>query len=213
MGYSVKEVFYTLQGEGCYSGRPAVFLRFTGCNLWNGLEADRETAICKFCDTNFVGVDGTNGGKFDDAEALASQVDRVWNEFAEDDTRKMVVCTGGEPLLQLDELAVAALQEKGFYVAVETNGTLLPPEGIDWITVSPKVGASLKLKFGDELKFVYPQEAYSPEKFGGLEFSHFFLQPMDGPEREQNTLLAMEYCLKNPKWKLCLQTQKILNIR
>ncbi len=211
MAYTVKEIYYTLQGEGAQTGRPAVFCRFAGCNLWSGREEDRETAICRFCDTDFVGTDGPGGGKFPTAEALAEAIRKRWPS-PNGTGRPFVVCTGGEPLLQLDSALVKALHDRGFEIAVETNGTLLPPEGIDWICVSPKAGAPLKLTRGDELKLVYPQEGAEPERFEHLAFRYFFLQPMDGPERERNTRLAMEYCLAHPRWRLSLQTHKLLGI-
>jgi 7-carboxy-7-deazaguanine synthase (Cx14CxxC type) len=210
MSYAVKEIYYTLQGEGAQTGRAAVFLRFAGCNLWSGLERDRARAVCKFCDTDFVGIDGPGGGKFADADALAAAVAAQWPRDLR--ARPYVVCTGGEPLLQLDELLIAALHAKGFEIAIETNGTLLPPPGIDWICVSPKADAEFNLKQGQELKLVYPQTNGAPERFAGLLFDHFFLQPMDGPEREANTKLATEYCLAHPQWRLSLQTHKLIGI-
>jgi 7-carboxy-7-deazaguanine synthase (Cx14CxxC type) len=209
--YTVKEIFYSLQGEGARAGRPAVFLRFSGCNLWTGREADRSTAVCTFCDTDFVGV-GPDGGKFDTAAALARAVRARW-PAAEPRGAPYVVCTGGEPLLQLDEAAITALHEAGFEVAIETNGTLPAPPGIDWICVSPKAGANLTLRSGDELKLVYPQAEAPPQAFESLDFTYFFLQPMDGPDREHNTRLALEYCLAHPLWRLSLQTHKVLGIR
>ena len=211
MRYSVKEIFYTLQGEGANSGRPAVFLRFAGCNLWSGREPDRAAAVCRFCDTEFVGTDGTGGGKFDTPEALAAAVAAVWP--APGAAQPFVVCTGGEPLLQLDAALVAALRERGFGIAVETNGTLAPPAGELWLTVSPKAGAPLALTRGDELKLVYPQAGAEPERYAQLEFRHFFLQPMDGPDKARNTQLATEYCLAHPAWRLSLQTHKLIGIR
>ena len=210
MSYAVKEIYYTLQGEGAQTGRAAVFLRFAGCNLWSGLERDRARAVCKFCDTDFVGVDGPGGGKFADADALAGAVAAQWPRDLR--ARPYVVCTGGEPLLQLDEPLIAALHAKGFEVAIETNGTLLPPSGIDWICVSPKADAEFNLKQGQELKLVYPQANGEPERFAELLFDHFFLQPMDGPDRETNTKLATEYCLAHPQWRLSLQTHKLIGI-
>lgn len=209
--YTVKEIFYSLQGEGARAGRPAVFLRFSGCNLWTGREADRSTAVCTFCDTDFVGV-GPDGGKFDTAAALARAVRARW-PAAEPRGAPYVVCTGGEPLLQLDEAAISALHEAGFEVAIETNGTLPAPPGIDWTCVSPKAGANLTLQSGDELKLVYPQTEAPPQAFESLDFTYFFLQPMDGPDRERNTRLALEYCLAHPLWRLSLQTHKFLGIR
>ncbi|HTL05355.1 MAG TPA: 7-carboxy-7-deazaguanine synthase [Gemmatimonadales bacterium] len=215
--YSVKEIFYTLQGEGANAGRPAVFCRFAGCNLWSGREADRETATCRFCDTEFVGTDGPGGGKFATPDALADAVAATWAPEStggppDRPTAPFVVCTGGEPLLQLDTALLDALHARGFEVAVETNGTLAPPEGIDWVCLSPKADAPLVLERGDELKLVYPQERGEPERYRHLQFRHFFLQPMDGPDRVRNTRLALEYCLAHPEWRLSLQTHKILGI-
>ena len=207
--YTVKEIFFTLQGEGANTGRAAVFCRFTGCNLWNGKESDRQHAVCKFCDTDFVGV-GPDGGRFPDADALADAIARAWPENAGE---RFVVCTGGEPLLQLDEPLVDALHSRDFVVAVETNGTQRAPRGIDWICVSPKAGAELVLRGGNELKLVYPQREATPEQFEDLEFEQWFLQPMDGPDREANTRAAVEYCLSHPRWRLSLQTHKALGIR
>lgn len=215
MSYSVKEIYYTLQGEGAQTGRPAVFLRFAGCNLWSGHEKDRESAVCPFCDTEFVGTDGPGGGKFATASDLAAAVAAVWPGDPGDPAARehpLVVCTGGEPLLQLDEGAVAALHEAGFEVAVETNGTIEAPPGLDWICVSPKAGANLVQRQGHEMKLVYPQEMAPPDAFEDLAFDHFFLQPMDGPRRAQNTRLAVEYCLAHPRWRLSLQTHKYLGI-
>jgi len=211
MTYAVKEIFYTLQGEGARSGRAAVFLRFAGCNLWNGVEEDRASAICTFCDTDFVGMDGTGGGKFAEAQALADAVATLWPKgtFAQ----PYVVCTGGEPLLQLDDALIAALHIHDFEIAVETNGTLLPPPGIEWICVSPKAGADLAVESGQELKLVYPQAGAPPERFADLLFDHYFLQPMDGPDRDANTEAAVRYCLDHPQWHLSLQTHKIIGIR
>ena len=211
MAYKVKEIFYTLQGEGTHAGRPAVFCRFASCNLWTGRESDRPRAICQFCDTDFVGTDGTGGGKFASAEELASAVSACWPNEA--DEQRMVVCTGGEPLLQLDEAAIDAFHDAGFYVAVETNGTLPPPAGIDWLCVSPKVGANLAVTRGDELKLVYPQAGGDPEQFASLDFDSFRLQPMDGPSLDVNTATTVEYCLTHPRWGLSLQTHKYLGIR
>ena len=218
MTYSVKEIFYTLQGEGANCGRPAVFLRFAGCNLWSGREPDRSSAVCRFCDTEFVGTDGDGGGKFASAEALAAAVEALWPAPgaacpAHGAGGRFVVCTGGEPLLQLDAALAAALRQRGFAVAVETNGTLAPPAGELWLTVSPKAGAQLSLTRGDELKLVYPQSGAEPERFARLEFRHFFLQPMDGPEKARNTRLAAQYCLAHPQWRLSLQTHKMIGIR
>lgn len=208
--YTVKEIFYTLQGEGAQTGRPAVFCRFSGCNLWTGREADRASAVCSFCDTDFVGT-GPDGGRFADAGALARAVGAAWPRGERG--RPLVVCTGGEPLLQLDAPAVEALHAAGFEVAIETNGTRLPPPGIDWICVSPKAGAETILRRGDELKLVYPQEGAPPEEFEDWDFDRFFLQPMDGPHREENTRRALAYCLAHPQWRLSLQTHKLLGIR
>lgn len=210
--YQVKEIYYTLQGEGANTGRAAVFCRFTGCNLWTGLEEDREAAVCRFCDTDFVGVDGPGGGRFSSAQALAAAVAGHWPGDASSASRPLVVCTGGEPLLQLDEPFIHALHKAGFEVAVETNGTRLPPPGIDWICVSPKANAELVLKAGDELKLVFPQPGAEPDRYEALDFRWFFLQPMDGPERERNTQLAIRYCLEHPRWRLSLQTHKLLNL-
>jgi 7-carboxy-7-deazaguanine synthase (Cx14CxxC type) len=207
--YAVKEIFYTLQGEGANTGRPAVFCRFAGCNLWTGREADRAEAVCRFCDTDFVGTDGQGGGKFPDAASLASAVAACWPAGT---GGRFVVCTGGEPLLQLDEDLIAALHRQEFEIAVETNGTVAPPAGIDWICLSPKAGAEPVVRSGQELKLVYPQEGGPPERYRDLDFEHFFLQPMDGPDRERNTRLAMAYCLAHPEWRLSLQTHKILGI-
>jgi 7-carboxy-7-deazaguanine synthase (Cx14CxxC type) len=212
MTYSVKEVFYTLQGEGANAGRAAVFCRFTGCNLWSGREQDRLSAICQFCDTDFVGTDGVGGGKFQSASELASQVETVWLQRNGRFMDRFVVCTGGEPLLQLDEYLVEALHSKGFYIAVETNGTQTPPEGIDWITVSPKARAELVIASGDELKLVYPQDGAKPERFNDLKFSHFFLQPMDGPDIEINTQRVLEYCKENTSWRAGIQAHKYWGI-
>jgi 7-carboxy-7-deazaguanine synthase (Cx14CxxC type) len=211
MGYAVKEIFYTLQGEGAQTGRAAVFCRFSGCNLWSGRESDRAAAICKFCDTDFIGVDGPGGGRFDSAEDLAAAVERAWP--AESGLgRRYVVCTGGEPLLQLDATLIAALHGRHFEIAVETNGTIPAPDGVDWLCVSPKLGAELKQRSGDELKLVYPQTGSDPADFELLSFRHFFLQPMDGPARAANTELVLRYCLAHPQWRLSLQTHKILGI-
>ncbi len=210
MSYTVKEIFYTLQGEGVHAGRPAVFLRFSGCNLWTGREQDRAHAVCQFCDTDFVGV-GPDGGRFATAAALADAVAAHWPQ-GERGT-PYVVCTGGEPLLQLDTAAVDALHARGFTVAVETNGTQPAPPGIDWICVSPKAQATLVLTHGDELKLVYPQAAAMPERFAALDFTHFSLQPLDGPDTAANTRAALAYCLAHPQWRLSLQTHKALGIR
>ncbi len=235
--YSVKEIYKTLQGEGAQTGRAAVFLRFAGCNLWSGLERDRDSAICRFCDTDFVGTDGPGGGRFADARALAEAVANCWHstvggypspqpssrrgegqdegEFNKGRVRQgapCVVCTGGEPLLQLDAGLVDALHELGFEVAIETNGTKRPPPGIDWICVSPKAGAVLELTKGDELKLVFPQSGAGPERFEGLDFAHFFLQPMDGPALAANIQAAAAYCLAHPRWRLSLQTHKLIGL-
>ncbi len=210
MTYSVKEIFYTLQGEGANTGRPAVFCRFAGCNLWSGLEKDRASAACNFCDTDFVGVDGDGGGKFSDASVLADAVARTW--LGASNTNRLVVLTGGEPALQLDVALVDALHAHNFEIAIETNGTLPLPRGIDWICVSPKSDSGLSVTTGDELKLVFPQTKARPERFEDLAFDHFFLQPMDGLEREKNTQQAIEYCLAHPAWRLSVQTHKILGI-
>ncbi len=212
MTYAAKEIFFTLQGEGANTGRPAVFCRFAGCNLWTGREVDRADATCQFCDTDFVGVDGPGGGKFDTADALARAVAEKWPANVSPRARKLVVCTGGEPLLQMDAGVVIALHAHGFEIALETNGTQLPPDGIDWICVSPKAGAPLVLTRGNELKLVYPQQGGEPERFADLDFEQFFLQPMDGPDRERNTELALSYCLSHPQWRLSIQTHKLLGI-
>ena len=212
MTYTVREIFYTLQGEGANAGRPAVFCRFSGCNLWTGREADRSSAVCSFCDTDFVGV-GPDGGRFGSADDLAAAVSARWPWSASEGARPLVVCTGGEPLLQLDDAAVRALHAAGFAIAVETNGTQPAPEGIDWICVSPKSTAPLVLTHGNELKLVYPQVDAPPERFESLSFDHFFLQPMDGPSIDENTRRAVEYCLAHPRWRLSVQTHKALGIR
>ncbi|MBW3540012.1 MAG: 7-carboxy-7-deazaguanine synthase QueE [Planctomycetes bacterium] len=243
MSYAVKEIYYTLQGEGANTGRPAVFLRFAGCNLWSGLEDDRETAVCRFCDTDFAGLDGPGGGRFASARELAAAVSAHWPAAVVHSTsnpsatfastvassredaptppspplvrggaNRFVVCTGGEPLLQFDEPLIAALHAAGFEVAVETNGTRRPPPGIDWLCVSPKAGAELVATEGDELKLVYPQPGAEPERFARLQFRNFYLQPMDGPDRERNVRLATEYCLAHPSWRLSLQTHKLIGI-
>jgi 7-carboxy-7-deazaguanine synthase len=211
VAYAVKEIFYTLQGEGVNAGRPAVFCRFAGCNLWSGHERNRATAACTFCDTDFVGVNGVNGGKFGCAADLAEAVAAQWPHSAGGEP--MVVCTGGEPLLQLDAALVRELSERGFAVAIETNGTCLPPPGLDWICVSPKAGARLRLTWGDELKLVYPQPGAEPAMYEEMAFDHFLLQPMDGPERQSNTDLAVAHCLAHPRWRLSLQTHKLIGIR
>ena len=205
MSYAVKEIYYTLQGEGAQTGRAAVFLRFAGCNLWSGREEDRAGAICQFCDTDFVGVDGPGGGRFAGPAALAEAVVAHWPGGG----RPYVVCTGGEPLLQLDAPLIEALHDRGFEVAVETNGTLPAPPGVDWVCVSPKAGADLVLTEGDELKLVYPQASAPPDRFAGLAFRHFFLQPMDGPNRSDAVIAATAYCRSNPHGRLSLQTHKL----
>jgi 7-carboxy-7-deazaguanine synthase (Cx14CxxC type) len=225
MSYSVKAIFYTLQGEGLQAGRPAVFCRFAGCNLWSGRAPDRERAICRFCDTDFRGTDGAGGGRYPSAAALASAIAATWPPGAGPTTgdagdgarraaraRPFVVCTGGEPLLQLDEALIAALHTQGFEIAVETNGTRPAPAGIDWLCVSPKATAPLVLTRGDELKLVYPQPEAPPERFSGLDFKHFLLQPMDGPELARNTARAIDYCKRHPQWRLSLQSHKWLGI-
>ncbi len=205
MGYVVKEVFATLQGEGAHTGRAAVFCRFAGCNLWSGREAHRAGAVCRFCDTDFVGTDGPGGGHFADASALAAHAAATAHA-------RYIVCTGGEPLLQLDDALVDALHGHGFTVAIETNGTLPVPDGVDWVCVSPKADAELAVTSGDELKLVYPQDGAPPERYAALDFDHFFLQPMDGPRREANTLAAIDYCVAHPQWRLSIQTHKYLGI-
>ena len=213
MSYFVKEIFYSIQGEGFYTGRPAVFCRFAGCNLWSGKEADRQKAICKWCDTDFVGCDGEEGGEFKTVVDLADRIAKLWPQKNVSSVRPFVVFTGGEPLLQLDVRLIAALHEKGFEIAVETNGTILPPAGIDWICVSPKANAELLLRSGNELKLVFPQEGTGPEKYAMMDFQHFFLQPMDSPDSEKNTKLALEYVKSHPQWRLSLQVHKILKIK
>jgi 7-carboxy-7-deazaguanine synthase (Cx14CxxC type) len=211
MSYAVKEIFYTLQGEGAQAGRAAVFCRFAGCNLWTGREADRDTAICRFCDTDFADVNGPGGGKFGSAQALAAAIEEKWPRDS-NAGKRFVVCTGGEPLLQLDASLIDALHARDFEIAVETNGTVAAPAGLDWVCVSPKAGAEFVQKSGDELKLVYPQSGADPTKFENLPFGNFFLSPMDGPERAANTQLALRYCLDHPQWRLSLQTHKILGI-
>jgi 7-carboxy-7-deazaguanine synthase (Cx14CxxC type) len=206
MTYTVKEIFYTLQGEGANTGRPAVFLRFAGCNLWSGREEDRSSAVCQFCDTDFLG-----GAKFASAELLAEEVAGQW--FGNGTSRRFVVITGGEPLLQLDHPLIDSLHALGFEIAIETNGTIDAPEGLDWICVSPKAGTVIRQRSGNELKIVYPQQGLSPQELERLKFDHFFVQPMDGPDIEQNTQLAARYCLEHPRWRLSLQTHKLLGIR
>ena len=213
MSYLVKEIFYSIQGEGFYTGRPAVFCRFAGCNLWSGKEDDRVNAACKFCDTDVTGYDGPEGGVYKSKEELSGKIEKLWQHKNGKSAKPFVVLTGGEPLLQLDAGLLSALREKDFEVAVETNGTILPPEGIDWICVSPKAGSQLLLQSGQELKLVFPQEGAQPEKYDMLNFQHFFLQPMDSPDHERNTRLALEYVLSHPQWHLSLQTHKILGIK
>jgi len=210
--YSVKEIFYTLQGEGAHVGRPAVFCRFTGCNLWSGREQDRSKAICQFCDTDFIGTNGPGGGKFENAQSLAQTVKSKWPINEDGDVHPFVVCTGGEPLLQLDTPLVEAFHEEGIEVAIETNGTCHAPVGLDWICVSPKADAEIVIQHGDELKLVFPQAAALPKRFEHLDFNHFFLQPMDGPDLVANTKDVVEYCKSNPKWRLSLQIHKVLDI-
>jgi len=210
VSYAVKEIFYTLQGEGAHTGRPAVFCRFAGCNLWSGREADRAQAVCSFCDTDFVGTDGSEGGRYPNAEALADQVAALWPA---DQPARFVVCTGGEPLLQLDRPLIDALHARGFEIAVETNGTILPPPGLDWVCVSPKVGARLVVESGDELKIVVPQPGLDPLDYANLDFRRFSVQPMDGPERARNTEFAMAFCRAHPRWQLSLQTHKLIGFR
>jgi 7-carboxy-7-deazaguanine synthase (Cx14CxxC type) len=210
--YSVKEIYYTLQGEGAQTGRPAVFCRFAGCNLWSGREEDRAQAICQFCDTEFVGTGGPDGGSFATPDELAAAVAARWPRRADAAARPYVVCTGGEPLLQLDEPLVIALHRAGFEIAIETNGTRQAPPGIDWTCASPKAGAEFVLTSGDELKLVYPQTGAEPERFAGLDYRHFFLQPMDGPHLRQNIAAATRYCLAHPRWRLSLQTHKLIGI-
>jgi len=209
MSYAVKEIFLTLQGEGGQAGRPAVFCRFAGCNLWSGREQDRASAVCTFCDTDFVGMDGPGGGRFADAEALAAAIEAAWTGGPDE---RLVVCTGGEPLLQVDPPLIAALHGRGFSIALETNGTLPAPDGIDWICVSPKADAPLAQTRGQELKLVFPQPGVDPARFEALDFERFFLQPMDGPDRAANTEAAIAYCLAHPRWRLSVQTHKYLGI-
>lgn len=212
MAYTIKEIFFTLQGEGAQSGRAAVFCRFSGCNLWSGREEDRERAVCKFCDTDFVGT-GPDGGKFSSAAEVAGRIEECWDGRAAGSGRKYVVCTGGEPLLQLDEALIGELHALGFEVAVETNGTRPAPPSLDWICVSPKAGAPLVQRSGNELKLVYPQPDAMPESFESLRFEHFFLQPMDGPALLSNVNAATEYCMSHPRWRLSVQSHKLLGIR
>jgi len=209
MAYSVKEIFKTLQGEGAQAGRAAVFCRFSGCNLWSGREEDRSRATCQFCDTDFVGTDGVGGGRFGSADALAQAIEEAWAGVVQ---QRFVVFTGGEPLLQLDQSLIEAVQRRGFEIAVETNGTVEAPPGLDWVCVSPKAGAPLRQSRGNELKLVFPQVGLDPATLSGLAFQHLWLQPMDGPERMANTAAAVEYCLQNPHWRLSLQTHKLIGI-
>ena len=209
MAYAVKEIFKTLQGEGFHAGRPAVFCRFAGCNLWSGREQDRATAACTFCDTDFVGTDGENGGKFGSADDLAREIARLWGTGADN---RFVVLTGGEPMLQVDDELIAALKATDFEVAIETNGTMAVAPSIDWVCVSPKAGAPLEQRSGDELKLVYPQAALQPDQMAGLAFDHFWLQPMDGPDVTANTAAAVRYCLEHPQWRVSLQTHKLIGI-
>jgi 7-carboxy-7-deazaguanine synthase len=211
MPYLIKEIYYTLQGEGVHAGRPAVFCRFSGCNLWNGREEDRGTALCQFCDTDFTGTDGLGGGSYSTADELAHFIDGLWPSNAGSEP-PYVVCTGGEPLLQLDSSLIYTLHAAGMVVAVETNGTLPAPEGIDWLCVSPKANAKLRLRSGHELKLVYPQDGADPSHYASLDFIHFLLQPRDGPLREIHTRLAVKYCLNHPQWRLSLQTHKLLGL-
>jgi 7-carboxy-7-deazaguanine synthase len=214
VSYSVKEIFYSIQGEGFHAGRPAVFCRFAGCNLWSGKESDREKAVCKFCDTDFIGTDGPEGANFDTASELVQSIARLWpGKNKGRSARPFVICTGGEPLLQVNAQLLSALHQEGFEVAVETNGTILPPTGIDWLCVSPKADAALVLCSGQELKLVFPQSGADPEKFALLDFQYFFLQPRDGPDLEKNTKLTLAYVLAHPQWRLSLQEHKILNIK
>ena len=209
MSYAVKEIFLTLQGEGGQAGRPAVFCRFAGCNLWSGREEDRADAVCTFCDTDFVGMDGPGGGRFADADALADAVAAKWEGGADE---RLVVCTGGEPMLHLDPALIAAFHARGFMIALETNGTLPTPDGVDWICVSPKAQAQVVQRRGQELKLVYPQKDVDPARFEGWDFERFLLQPMDGPDRVANTQAAIAYCLAHPRWRLSVQTHKYLGI-
>jgi 7-carboxy-7-deazaguanine synthase (Cx14CxxC type) len=213
MSYAVKEVYYTLQGEGARTGRAAVFCRFAGCNLWSGHEADRATAVCRFCDTDFVGLDGPGGGRFAHPHDLATAIAAEWQRQGSPHGKPYVVFTGGEPLLQLDRRLIDAVHERGFEIAIETNGTLPVPDGIDWVCVSPKADAALVVSRGNELKLVYPQAGAPPEAFRELDFDYFFLQPMDGPDRVRNTAAAADYCLRHPEWRLSLQTHKLVGLR
>lgn len=211
--YSVKECFYTLQGEGAHSGRASVFLRFAGCNLWTGREQDRANAICQFCDTDFIGTDGENGGKFETAQALTNHVEKIWSTGTEAAKNKYIVCTGGEPLLQIDDDLIDALHMQGFEIAIESNGTIAANPKIDWICISPKIGADLVQTKGDELKLVYPQQGGNPSQFESLDFCHFFLQPMDNSDFKANLEKTIQYCMENPKWRLSLQTHKMIGIK
>jgi 7-carboxy-7-deazaguanine synthase len=213
LSYLVKEIFYSIQGEGLHSGRPAVFCRFTGCNLWSGREADRNKSVCKICDTDFLGTDGPEGGKYASAEELAKTAARLWPEKKNKLARPYVICTGGEPLLQLDATLIEAFHREGFIIALETNGTIFPPAGIDWICVSPKAGADITICSGQELKLVLPQPEIDPEKYSLLDFQYFFLQPLDGPELEKNTKLVVEYILAHPQWRLSTQLHKSLGMK
>jgi 7-carboxy-7-deazaguanine synthase (Cx14CxxC type) len=211
--YFIKEIFYSIQGEGYHTGRPAVLCRFSGCNLWSGREEDRSTSLCKFCDTDFVGTGGINGGVYRSSAELAHKISLAWPFRKSKSVRPFVVCTGGEPLLQLDHALISDLHEEGFAVAVETNGTLPAPAGLDWICVSPKAGAPLKQSAGDELKLVFPQAGAAPGKYARLPFGHFFLQPMDGPDRKKAARRALAYVLAHPRWRISLQTHKIIGVR
>ena len=213
MSYLVKEIFYSIQGEGYYAGRPAVFCRFAGCNLWSGKEEDRKNALCKFCDTDFVGFDGPEGGKYQSALELAKKIRQSWPQADVKAAKPFMVCTGGEPLLQLDAELINSLHEEGLEVAVETNGTVIPPAGIDWICVSPKAGVELLQLCGHELKLVFPQPGAQPQKYAHLDFRHFFLQPLDGRELDFNTKLALQYCLDHPQWRISVQLHKLLGVR
>lgn len=213
MSYSIKEIFFSIHGEGFYTGRPAVFCRFAGCNLWSGKASDRQEAICKFCDTDFVGCDGPEGGVYQNGKALSEKIRKLWPEKSSGQERPFVVCTGGEPLLQIDAELLSALHGNGFEIAVETNGTIMPPSGIDWVCVSPKAGSRLLLRSGQELKLVFPQEGAEPENYAMLDFKHFFLQPLASPDDGRNVRLALEYVLSHPQWRLSLQIHKILGIR
>jgi 7-carboxy-7-deazaguanine synthase len=212
-GYAVKELYYTLQGEGANAGRPAVFCRFVGCNLWSGREQDRATAVCRFCDTDFDGIDGPGGGLFENADVLTHAIESACRSASGDPACRFVVFTGGEPLLQLDLPLVEACHRRGFEIAIETNGTRLPPPGIDWVCVSPKAGCDLILRRGNELKLVYPQEGAEPERFESLAFDYYFLQPMDGPNLDRNVTASVRYCLEHPRWRLSLHRHKLLGLR